>query len=158
MAAGPRIAGFVSAASVLVADQITKALALRSLEGGGVLRLVDPYLMLRLRYNSGAAFSLRWAGPVFLSIFTGIAAGAVAWFLATRPPASRLQACFFGLIMGGAVGNLVDRLLHSGFVVDFIDMGTAGWRWPTYNVADAAIVVGALGLLLFGRKGGKAVG
>jgi signal peptidase II len=82
----------------------------------------------------------------------------VLWLLVARPPRLPLHAASFGLILGGASGNLLDRLLHSGAVVDFLDVGTASWRWPTFNVADAAISIGAVVLLLFGPKGKRIEG
>jgi signal peptidase II len=87
-----------------------------------------------------------------------VAVIAVVWLLATRPPGLLIAAAAFGLILGGASGNLLDRMFHSGAVVDFIDIGTATWRWPTFNFADAAISVGAIALLLFGQKGRRTEG
>lgn len=153
-----RHAGFAAAGAALLLDQVTKAAALSGLEAGTPVHLIGRALQLSLRFNSGAAFSLRWGGPTFLAIFTGAAVLVVLWLLATRPPRLPLHAAAFGLILGGASGNLLDRLLHSGAVVDFIDVGTATWRWPTFNVADAAISVGAIVLLLFGPKGKRTEG
>jgi signal peptidase II len=70
--------------------------------------------------------------------------GAMAWWLARAP--SRLVAAALGLVIGGALGNVVDRI-RFGAVFDFVDLHVAGWHWPAFNVADAAIVAGA-GLLL----------
>lgn len=154
----PRHAGFIAAGAALLLDQFTKAAVLSGLEAGTPVSVLGKALQLSLRFNSGAAFSLRWGGPLFLTIFTGVAVLVVLWILATRPPKLSLHAAAFGLILGGASGNLVDRLLHAGAVVDFIDVGTATWRWPTFNIADAAISVGAIVLLLFGPKGKRTEG
>jgi len=146
----PASAGFVAAGAALIVDQLTKALVLSSLEIGDPVPVIGRALQLSLRFNSGAAFSLRWGGPVFLSIFTAAAVVIVFWYLLRRPPRSVLHAAALGLILGGATGNLVDRLLHSGSVIDFLDAGTSTWRWPTFNVADSAISIGAVYILLFG--------
>lgn len=154
----PRPAGFLAAGAALLIDQVTKAAALSGLEVGEPVSVLGTAVQLSLRFNSGAAFSLRWGGPLFLAIFTGVAVIAVVWLLATRPPGLLIAAAAFGLILGGASGNLLDRMFHSGAVVDFIDIGTATWRWPTFNFADAAISVGAIALLLFGQKGRRTEG
>ena len=135
----------VTAATVVVADQLTKWWALRALDGN----TIDLFWTLRLRlvFNTGAAFSLvQGLGPV-------LALGAVAivvvllWIGRVAP--NRATAIAFGLIAGGALGNLADRLFRSGegflggAVVDFIDVQ---W-WPVWNVADMAIVVGAAALV-----------
>jgi signal peptidase II len=135
----------VTAATVVVADQLTKWWALRALDDN----TIDLFWTLRLRlvFNTGAAFSLvQGLGPV-------LALGAVAivvvllWIGRVAP--NRATAIAFGLIAGGALGNLADRLFRSGegflggAVVDFIDVQ---W-WPVWNVADMAIVVGAAALV-----------
>jgi signal peptidase II len=153
-----RHAGFLAAGTALLLDQVTKGAALAQLEAGTPVSLIGKAVQLTLRFNSGAAFSLKWGGPLFLTIFTGAAVLAVLWLLVARPPRLPLHAASFGLILGGASGNLLDRLLHSGAVVDFLDVGTASWRWPTFNVADAAISIGAVVLLLFGPKGKRIEG
>jgi signal peptidase II len=153
-----RHAGFLAAGTALLLDQVTKAAALAQLDVGTPVSLIGKAVQFTLRFNSGAAFSLKWGGPLFLTIFTGVAVLAVLWLLVARPPRLPLHAASFGLILGGASGNLLDRLLHSGAVVDFLDVGTASWRWPTFNVADAAISIGAVVLLLFGPKGKRIEG
>lgn len=135
----------VTAATIVVADQLTKWWALRALDDN----TIDLFWTLRLRlvFNTGAAFSLvQGLGPV-------LALGAVAivvvllWIGRVAP--NRATAIAFGLIAGGALGNLADRLFRSGegflggAVVDFIDVQ---W-WPVWNVADMAIVIGAAALV-----------
>ena len=137
---------------VLLADQASKTWALNSLSDGPVDLLWT--LRLRLTFNSGAAFSL---GEGFPWIFAGLAVIVLAGlgFVALRSTLGRASAVGLGLVAGGAVGNLVDRLLrsHDGAVVDFIDLQ---W-WPVFNLADACLFVG-IGLLLltWGRTGSAA--
>jgi signal peptidase II len=137
------------ALAVVVLDQLTKLLIERAFEYGDVKPLTG-FFNLVLTYNKGAAFSfLReasgWQGPVLSAIAIG--ASALIVFLLTRHAQQRLFSFALALILGGAIGNLIDRLLY-GHVIDFLDFHYAGWHWPAFNVADSGIVCGAL-LLVF---------
>lgn len=127
--------------AVVALDQASKAWAVHRLADGAV-EIVGPDVALRLTRNSGGAFSLfRGYTPllaVLAVVFTVVLARAV------QRTDSRLVLVALALVLGGALGNLVDRLVRSpgflrGHVVDFVDLGP----WPTFNVADAAITVGA---------------
>ena len=139
----PVIAG--TAAAVVLVDQLTKEWALRSLADGPVHVLWT--LQLNLSINSGVAFGLgRGLGPVV--IVAGIAMVALLVAFTRSASMGRLAAVAVGLVVGGAVGNLADRVFRDqGGVVDFIDFQ---W-WPIFNVADAAISVGAVLLVLRAR-------
>jgi signal peptidase II len=130
------------AAAVVVVDQLTKTWALRSLADGPVDLVWT--LRLKLTINSGAAFGLgRGLGPVL--VVAAVAVLVVLGMLARSSSLSPVGAVALGLVLGGALGNLVDRLVRDqGGVVDFVDLQ---W-WPVFNVADAAISVGAV-LLVF---------
>lgn len=133
-------------------DQVSKRLALANLSIGHPQELLGQVLRMSLRRNSAAAFSISWGGPSFLLVFTAAAAIAVAVVIWRCRGCTPLSLLALGAIMGGAAGNAVDRILY-GWVVDFIDIGAGGWRWPTFNVADIAISVGGILLvLLHGRK------
>ncbi len=143
---------FAVAGGVLVADLLTKLWVVHGLDGGTV-RLLGGRLLLRETRNSGAAFSIGTGATFLLSLLAiGIVAAIVRSAGRLRSPA---WAVGLGLVLGGALGNLVDRLLRSpaplrGAVVDWLDLG---W-WPVFNVADAAIVVGgALVVLVSWRRG-----
>jgi signal peptidase II len=144
-------ARFLAITMVVVAlDQLTKAVVVRALAEGDSRPVIDDILRLSHVRNSGAAFSL-FPGLPGLFVLAGIA-GVVffAVLLARRPGA--LIGSAAALVAGGALGNLVDRLTR-GRVVDFVDFR----YWPAFNVADAAVSVGA-GLLLlasFKEKNGK---
>jgi signal peptidase II len=135
-----------TAAAVVLVDQLTKEWALRALADGPVH--VVWTLRLNLSINSGIAFGLgQGLGPVVVVAALGVVALLVAFARASRP--ARWTAVGVGLVVGGAVGNLADRLLRDqGGVVDFIDLQ---W-WPIFNVADAAITVGAVLLVLRARE------
>jgi signal peptidase II len=140
------------AAAVLVVDRLTKLWAEHALTQPR--DLIDGVVTLRFTTNSGGAFSLGDRAPLVFAIAAIVVCGAiVATSFRARPT---LQAVALGLILGGATGNLLDRILRgsglSGRVVDFIDLHV----WPVFNVADASIVVGAF-LLAFAalREGGR---
>lgn len=130
-------------------DRLTKVIAERSL-GDGAISVIGNGLQLRLVRNQGAAFGLelgvwqRW-------IFVVIALVAIAWlYRASQQAAStdKLRQFAVAFVAGGAAGNLVDRLLSSRGVVDYIDIGAGTLRWPTFNVADMAVTCGAVALAI----------
>jgi signal peptidase II len=140
------------AALVVIADQASKTWALHHL---------PPDRHLVLTFNSGAAFSLgRGVTPIVEAIVVVL----VVWLLVFSRRASRVasvpQAVGLGLLLGGAAGNLIDRVFrhHHGAVIDFIDavrVGSRDW-WPVFNVADAAIVVGVIILIWsFARRSSR---
>lgn len=137
-----------TAAGVIIADLITKLLAESLLARRLPLGILGDWIQLRLVYNQGAAFGLH-LGEHSRWIFFGLAVIALvvlgSMVRATRPgDRSRLGA--LALVCGGATGNLVDRIRSPLGVVDFVDIGVGSWRWPTFNVADSAITVGAIAL------------
>lgn len=139
-----RMAGWLSlAAAVALLDQLTKQAVLASLRYGEAIP-VTPFFDIVLVYNPGAAFSLlatqsgwqRW-------LFTALAAVICTWLtvLLRRHQYERLLPAAFVLIIGGAVGNVVDRLIH-GAVVDFLHFYVGRFSWPAFNLADSAITIG----------------
>lgn len=140
------------ALGVVLLDQATKELAEAYLVRHRPVEIL-PHLNLTLTYNTGAAFSfLRDAGDWKRWLLSGLAvivSLAIGVWLARLPARSGWLASALSLVLGGAVGNLVDRLFRpGGGVVDFIDVYYAGWHWPAFNVADSAISVGAVMLLV----------
>ena len=137
------------AAAVLALDRITKVLAERSLQDGPV-ELIPGVLDLRYTTNPGGAFGLFGGIPwLFVAISAAVI---IAIVLASRQLPATASAVGLGLVLGGAMGNLIDRAIRgpgfSGEVVDFIDLQV----WPIFNVADSAIVIGAAVLLLSGLR------
>ena len=133
------------AAAVVAVDQLTKWVAVSQLGAGRVVEVLGGFVHLRLTYNSGGAFGIGRAWPgLFLVATIGIVT--ILLFSARRLTGVGAAAAF-GLVIGGGVGNALDRVLREpgGRVVDFIDLG---W-WPVFNVADSAIVVGVVLVLLF---------
>lgn len=129
---------------VLVADQLTKWAALAGLAYARPVEVL-PFFNFTLLYNTGAAFSFLadhdgWQRWFFVFLAVVITAALLAWlaFVAIRD--GRIKAGIT-LLIGGAVGNVIDRVLY-GHVVDFLDFHVAGWHWPAFNIADAAISIG----------------
>jgi len=140
---------FAIAAGVVAADRATKLIVLQALAPGENVPLTG-FFNLVLVFNRGAAFSFLagapgWQTPVFAAIAL-VAAAFISWLL-LRHPGRRLFCAALALILGGALGNLWDRL-ELGQVVDFLDFHAAGWHWPAFNVADSAITAGAVLLIL----------
>lgn len=149
---GRRLAGYLTALSVLGLDQITKRLALGSLELHQPEEVFGSFLRLTLAWNRGAAFSMSWGGPWVLACVTAAAVIFVASLIWRQKGTGRLFTAAMGAVLGGAAGNLLDRLLYGGGVVDFIDAGFTSWRWPTFNVADIGISVGGVLLVILYKK------
>lgn len=135
--------GGATALGVVAVDQFTKSWALRALDDGP--RHVVWTLRLDLSFNSGAAFGLG-KGLAPLLVVVGIVLLAVVVSIGRSAGTTLPAALGLGLMLGGAAGNLVDRIFrdHGGAVVDFIDLG---W-WPVFNVADSAITCGAVLLVV----------
>lgn len=148
---GARSRRYVGVAGlVLVVDLVTKLAVEASFARGRVLPLMGDTLQFRLVYNPGAAFGLH-LGPWSRWIFLVIAV--VALVILTRmawssAPGDRLRQVALGMVAGGAAGNLVDRIRSTSGVVDFIDVGVGTLRWPTFNVADIGVSLGAIALAL----------
>jgi len=149
---GRRLSGYLTAAAVLAVDQVTKRLALGSLETGMPREVIGDFLRMTLAWNSGAAFSMSWGGPYILGGVTAVAVILVSVFIWRLRGSGRLFTMAMGAVLGGAAGNLLDRIFYGGRVVDFIDMGFTGWRWPTFNVADIGITLGGITLVVLYRK------
>jgi signal peptidase II len=131
---------------VVLADFATKALAVAMLVPQHVPReVIGEWARLTLVHNPGAAFGVS-AGPYSRQIFlllTVVALLVLSKLYRTTPPGDRLRVIALGLVCGGAIGNLIDRIRSPIGVVDFLDIGFRDWRWPTFNVADMAVSIGA---------------
>jgi len=137
------------AALVVLTDQFTKILIMGAMQLGDV-HPVTSYFDLVRAHNFGAAFSfLNHSGGVQRWFFLGLglaAAAFIVWLL-RRHGQQKLFAWALTLVLGGALGNVIDRALH-GYVVDFIQVHAGGWYFPAFNVADSAITIGAILLIL----------
>ena len=134
---------------ILVADQVTKLLIVGSYRLGDFTTITSFFNIVRA-HNTGAAFSfLAQAGGWQRWLFTGfgvLAALLIVWQLRAHP-GQKLFSFALASILGGAIGNVIDRMVY-GYVVDFLDFHAAGWHFPAFNVADAGITIGAVLLIV----------
>ncbi|HEX9647792.1 MAG TPA: signal peptidase II [Alphaproteobacteria bacterium] len=141
--------GLAVALGVLVLDQALKAVMLGLLPEPGSVRAVTGFFNLVHVRNTGVSFGMLQSdsrlGPWLLAGFAIVVSAALGVWLARAP--SRLLAVALGLTIGGALGNVIDRV-RFGAVFDFLDLHAFGWHWPAFNLADSAVTVGVAGLLL----------
>ena len=134
---------------ILIADQFTKILIIGSYRLGDSTFITSFFNIVRA-HNTGAAFSfLAGASGWQRWLFTGIGVVAtvfIVWMLRSHP-GQKLFSFSLACILGGAIGNVVDRLLY-GYVVDFLQLHWGGWYFPAFNIADSTITIGAVGLIL----------
>jgi signal peptidase II len=137
-------------ALVIVVDQITKRIVDTTMQLYQSIELI-PYFQLTYMRNQGAAFSfLSGAGGWQRWFFIGLAVIAsvfICFWLKKLNRSQRWEAIAWSLVLGGALGNLIDRILY-GYVIDFLDVYIGDWHWPAFNVADSAITLGVAMLLL----------
>ena len=146
---------------VIGLDQWTTAWVLAALPEYTAVPVIDGFWNWYRTYTTGAAFSfLADAGGWQTVFFTALAlaiSGLLGWWLWRTPRGDWRQALPYALVIGGALGNVIDRLIH-GHVIDFIQWHWRGHYWPAFNIADAAIVGGAIGIAVFGLLDGKRKG
>jgi len=144
-------------ALVIVLDQLTKLWASSALAYAEPLPVL-PFFNLTLMHNTGAAFSFlsqaggwqRW----FFAVVAVLISSVLLLWLKRLKPEQRWLAVALTLVLGGALGNVWDRL-YLGHVIDFIDIYYRQWHWPAFNIADSAIFVGAAMLIIDGLRGDK---
>jgi signal peptidase II len=147
------VVGIITAGFVAAADQVSKALVSSTMYLHESIRLAGDYFRITYARNPGIAFGL---SPGFLSgslllIITVAGSVLILVFLLTQRQLGGAKSAIVGLILGGAVGNLIDRVTM-GEVVDFVDVGIGSTRWPVFNIADGAVVVGVVLYVLTDKK------
>lgn len=135
---------YLPAAIVVVLDQLTKHLVWRN---GRNYELIDGYFNITLVKNAGAAFGMFQGARLFFIVASVVAVVLIAYVGSRLPRSERVRRLWLGLILGGAVGNLIDRVAF-GEVVDFLQIGVSGRYWPVFNVADMGVSIGAVFLIL----------
>ena len=136
----------LTALAILIADQLTKALVVANLSLGEKARVLGDVVQIWHAQNRGAAFSLFQGGTIFFLIVSILSIGMVAYFHRTLRSRSPWLHVVLGVILGGTLGNFIDRL-RQGYVTDWLSVGIGDTRWPTFNVADSSVVVG-IGILV----------
>lgn len=142
----------IVALSVVVLDQITKAMVRPALALHESVEVIPGFLDFTRVHNTGAAFGMLNAvdfpmKTLVLSLVAFVALGGVAWYAATVPLTDRLARLGVAGVLGGAVGNLIDRA-STGYVLDFVDAYFGTWHFWAFNVADAAITMGVILMIL----------
>jgi signal peptidase II len=136
----------VTALAILVADQLSKALVVANVALGERVGVLRDLVQIWHAQNSGAAFSLFQGGSILFLAVSVLSVGMVAYFHRSLRERAWWVHLVLGVILGGTLGNLVDRL-RQGYVTDWLSVGFGDLRWPTFNVADSSIVVG-IGILV----------
>ena len=131
----------------LVVDQVSKYIVQQTMTRHESIPVLDDFFRLTYIHNSGAAFGLNLGSPLLHTLVSIVALGALVWLFWTAPREDRLMRFSLTLVLGGALGNIVDRIrLHE--VVDFFDFGIGDLRWPIFNFADTFVTIGIV-LLAF---------
>ncbi len=138
--------------TIVILDQITKAMIRPMLALHESREVIPGFLDLTRVHNTGAAFGVLNAAEfpfktLVLSIVAAVALGGVAWYALTVPLTDRLARIGIAGVLGGAIGNLIDRA-SAGYVLDFVDAYWNGWHFWAFNVADAAITIGVIFMIL----------
>ncbi|ADH99176.1 lipoprotein signal peptidase [[Bacillus] selenitireducens MLS10] len=137
---------YVIAVAVIAIDQLTKYIVVIQMEQGQSIELISGFLYLTSHRNAGAAFGILQGQMWLFYIATVIVVGVIVYMIITQAKESRFFGISLGLVLGGAIGNFIDRLLE-GEVVDFIDVFIFTYNFPIFNVADSALVIG-VGLMM----------
>jgi signal peptidase II len=136
------VAGFI-----YVADQVTKALVVANLPVGSRTDVIGDLVQIWHAQNRGAAFSLLQDSQILFLAVSAIALVTIAYFVRSLHGRSLWLYAILGLVLGGTLGNLTDRIRQQ-YVTDFVSVGVGNVRWPTFNVADSSIVVGILTIIV----------
>ncbi|MEE8310676.1 MAG: signal peptidase II [Candidatus Binatia bacterium] len=152
-------AAVVFIVAIVALDQLTKWVVSTSMTVGQSIDVIPAFFALTYVRNPGAAFGLlgnvgSWGAPL-LVVVSVVAVAALSWLLHSVPAAHRWERAAAAAVIGGALGNLYDRIML-GEVVDFLDVYVGDWHWPAFNVADSAISVGVVVLILASFRAGDA--
>ena len=143
-----------SALIVLIVDQLTKFGIIKTLAYGVRKTIFKNFFALTFVKNTGGAFSLFTDNTTYLIIAGVIILIAILGYLKARPPKGNLEAISYGALIGGLIGNLIDRVARAG-VVDFLDVTIFGYNFPIFNMADIAIVLAVITIIFLEIRGDK---
>lgn len=138
----------LTAATILVADQVTKALVVANLGLGERARVLGDLVQVVHAQNRGAAFSLFQGGSLLFIVVSIVSLVMVAYFHRNLRARTGWVHVVLGVVLGGTLGNFIDRL-RQGYVTDWLSVGFGDLRWPTFNVADSSIVLGLTCLVIY---------
>lgn len=132
---------------ILALDQATKLMVVGRMAEFESIPVLGDFFRLTFIHNRGAAFGIDVGSPLLHLLFSVVALGALGWMFYTSPPEARLLRCSLSMVLGGALGNIVDRVRIEK-VIDFLDFGLGDLRWPVFNVADTFVTIGIFLLVL----------
>ena len=127
--------------SIFVLDQVVKNIILKVVEVGEVISIIPNFFFFTHGKNSGGAWSILESYPFILTLISFICIMGLNYYLSKKNKFTKLETIYLGLIMGGMVGNFIDRILYEG-VIDFIGFKFGSYQFPIFNIADIAIVLG----------------
>jgi|SRR5690625_458804 len=149
---------YLIALVIIGMDQLTKWIIVRTMELGERIPIIENFFYITSHRNSGAAWGILQGQMTFFYIVTAIVVIGIIFYMQKYAKESKLLAVSLSLILGGAIGNFIDRLLHQE-VVDFLDFHIFGYNFPIFNVADSALTIGVIlviiATILDERKKGK---
>jgi len=134
---------FTTALIIIISDQVVKRVVVTVLGMGETRDVWGTFFRLTRTENTGAAFGIFRGQGTWFIIISALAAAAIVFFRREIARMRSLHQVAFGLVLGGAIGNLIDRV-RLGAVVDYLDLGFGGARWPAFNIADSAITIGVV--------------
>lgn len=139
----------------LILDQVSKIIVVNTMVLHQPVPLLGDFVRLTYIHNYGAAFGLKLGGPLLHTVVAIGALGVLGWLFVGLPQTARLQRAALAMVLGGALGNIIDRI-RLDYVIDFFDVGVnLAWRWPVFNVADSFVTVGVLVLALSWSRQGR---
>lgn len=138
---------YVIALIIIAIDQLTKWIVMKTMELGEQITIIENFFYLTSHRNSGAAWGILEGQMVFFYIITVIAVIIVVYYMQKYAKDSKLLALGLSFILGGAIGNFIDRLIHQE-VVDFFDFIIFGYDFPIFNIADSALTIGVIFVII----------
>lgn len=132
---------------ILAIDICSKLVVSKSLYVGESIKVIDNFFSITYVKNTGAAWSIFADKGYFVMIVSIIIILGLVWYVYKNRPKDRLEKIAYSLIIGGAIGNLIDRIVY-GYVIDFLDFNLFGWNYPIFNMADTFIVIGVILLMI----------
>ncbi len=146
---------FIVSLILTIIDQLSKVIVIKYLTIGHSIKLIPNFFYLTYTHNTGAAFSILTGKRLFLIMIVIIIIILLFNYLKKNTPQSKISKIAFSLVIGGALGNLIDRLIR-GYVVDFLDFKIIGYNFPIFNLADIFVTIGIFLLLIISfRKDDK---
>lgn len=145
---------FLVALVCVIVDQVIKNVLCISMNMGESVSIIDGFFSLTLIGNTGAAFSLFSSGTIFLIIVSIVVLNVIYFWLIKDKNLNLFEEITYGLLMGGIIGNLIDRVWHMQ-VIDYLDFNLFGYSFPVFNLADMLIVISLLMIVIYTLKGDK---